>query len=121
MESIDILEDPRHALPDNRAFNLAEYSQKLFSMFGGEEENICLQFDNSLIGVVLDRFGLGVTIHKADESSFIINFDAFISPTLLGWIFEFGNKAKVVGPKSLIDQLREKAADCIGQYTNQRI
>ena len=119
MESIDIMEDPRHALPDNQAFNLAEYSQKLFSMFGGEEENICLQFDNSLIGVVLDRFGLGVTIHKEDENSFIINFDAFISPTLLGWIFEFGNKAKVVGPKSLIDQIREKAADCIGQYANQ--
>lgn len=118
MESIDILDESRQELPDNRAFNLTEYSQKLFSMFGGEEKTILLQFDNSLIGVVLDRFGLGLTIHKADTNSFIISFDAFVSPTLLGWIFEFGDKVKVLGPHVLIDLLRKKAEECIGQYAN---
>lgn len=116
MESIEILKDLRHELPDNKTFNLAEYSKKLFNMFGGEEENIRLQFDNSLIGVVLDRFGNNITIRKADEHSFIVCFSAFVSPTLLGWIFEFGDKVKVLGPKSLIEQFRHKAETCLGQY-----
>ena len=39
-------------------------------MFGGKEEKIKLQFDNSLIGIVLDRFGKDVMIRRADENSF---------------------------------------------------
>lgn len=116
MESIRMLENPRKKLPDSKAFNLTEYTRKLFSMFGGTEERILLQFDNSLIGVVLDRFGKSVAIREADEHSFIADFNAFVSPTLLGWIFEFGDKVKVISPKILIAQLKQKTKECMGQY-----
>lgn len=116
MEEIEILGEPRHELPDNRKFNLTEYSKKVFNMFGGDEEHITLRFDNSLIGVVLDRFGKEIAIRPADENSFIIQFDAFISPTLLSWIFEFGDKVKILEPESLIGKLRQKADESLSQY-----
>lgn len=118
MENIEILELPRHELPDNATFNPAEYSKKVFSMFGGKEEKIKLQFDNSLIGVVLDRFGKDVVIRKADENSFIISINALISPTLLGWIFEFGSKVRILGPESLIVMFRQQMEESLAQYRN---
>jgi predicted DNA-binding transcriptional regulator YafY len=121
MEDIEICDERRIEPPDKKVFNLAEYSKKVFNMFGGEEEKIKLQFDNSLIGVVLDRFGKSVTIHKGDNESFIINVDALISPTLLGWIFEFGDKVKILAPDSLIKKLRQKAGESLSQYGNGKI
>lgn len=116
MESIEVLELSRHELPDKEIFNPAEYSKKVFNMFGGKEEKIKLQFENSLIGVVLDRFGKGVMIRKADENSFIINVDALISPTLLGWLFEFGKLVKILEPEDLIEKFRQQAEESLVQY-----
>ncbi len=116
MESIEMLKEKRETLPDNREFNLAEYSKKVFSMFSGEEENLRLRFDSSLIGVVLDRFGSEIMVSKDGESGFTINVRAFVSPTLLGWIFGFGDKVKVLAPESLKQTLREKAEECAAQY-----
>lgn len=117
MESIEMMECRREALPDNKDFNLAEYSKKVFSMFSGEEENIRLHFDNSLIGVVLDRFGSDVMVSKDGENGFTVNIRAFVSPTLLGWIFGFGENVKVLAPESLKQLLREKAEACARLYT----
>jgi predicted DNA-binding transcriptional regulator YafY len=113
MENIQLLETPARELPDGGEFDVAEYSRKLFGMFGGEEERIRLQFDNSLIGVVLDRFGMDADIKRADEQSFIVTFRAFVSPTLLGWIFEFAGKVRVLEPESLKQKLCRKAEECL--------
>jgi predicted DNA-binding transcriptional regulator YafY len=118
MENIEFLDTERHSLPNEKAFNLAEYSKKMFSMFGGKEEHIRLQFDNSLIGVVIDHFGKNVTVHKPDKSSFIISVNAFVSPTLLGWLFSFGNKVKILEPASLIEKLHQMADESLSQYKN---
>lgn len=120
MESIEMLEEKRFMLP-NKTFDLAEYSKKVFNMFGGDEEKVKLKFDNSLIGVVLDRFGTDVTIRRADENSFLIVVDAFVSPTLLGWLFEFGDKVKVMAPESLVEKLHEKINESLSQYEYKKI
>ena len=85
-------------------------------MFGGEEERLTLEFDNSLIGVVLDRFGKEFTIFKKHENSFIVHINVFVSPILLGWIFSFGDKVKILSPESLIGKLREMTLGCLSQY-----
>jgi predicted DNA-binding transcriptional regulator YafY len=119
MENIELLDTPARELPEGE-FDVAEYSRKLFGMYGGEEELIRLQFDNSLIGVVLDRFGMDADIQKADEHSFVVTFHAFVSPTLLGWIFEFTGKVKVLEPESLKQKLRMKAMECLKMNSDDR-
>jgi len=94
MESIAILEEKRLVPPNKMGFNTAEYSKKVF------------------IGVVLDCFGKEVFISKAGQNSFIVTIDAFISPPLLGWLYSFGNKVKVLAPKSLIETMRKSALEC---------
>ncbi|MBA1334296.1 MAG: hypothetical protein HPY66_2145 [Firmicutes bacterium] len=72
MTDIEMTDQIRAKLPDNEHFNIAEYSKKVFNMFGGEEETVKLRFDNSLVNVVIDRFGKDITIEKADENYFAV-------------------------------------------------
>jgi len=114
-----ILEEKRQLPPNKTGFNTAEYSKKVFNMFGGKEARIKLQFDNSLIGVVLDRFGKEISIYKADGNSFIVTLDAFMSPPLLGWLFSFGAKVTVLAPESLIHAMRKNALECASCYNKE--
>lgn len=71
MTDIEIMDTTRVKLPDGEQFNVAEYSRKVFNMFGGEEETVKIQFDNSLANVVIDRFGKDITLEKVDENNFV--------------------------------------------------
>jgi predicted DNA-binding transcriptional regulator YafY len=117
MENVKILEQKRQKLPDDKEFDPAEYSKRVFGMYAGREEKISLQFDNSLIGVALDRFGQDISIIPADENSFIINVHAYISPTFLGWLFGFGRKVRILSPESLVDEFTGFCRESLTLYT----
>jgi predicted DNA-binding transcriptional regulator YafY len=114
MESIEILSKEQFTV--NKEFNLTEYLKKVFSMFGGEEQSIKLQFGNSLIGVVFDRFGKNVRINKIDDNSFSITVNVAVSNSFLGWLFQFGDKVKIVSPDSLINKFRQLTLSIQGLY-----
>lgn len=77
----------------------------MFQMFGGEETNVSIQFDNDLVGVVFDRFGTDIPIIKSDENHFVCHVRVAVSPQFLSWIISFGQKAKILSPDSVIDEL----------------
>lgn len=39
----------------------------LFGMFGGREEKVNLEFENHLVGVMIDRFGQDIMIMSKDN------------------------------------------------------
>lgn len=90
--------------------------RSLYSMYGGEEETVQIQFDNSLINVVIDRFGERVICHQNSENTFYINADVQISPTFWGWLFQFGNKAKILGPSQIAVMAQEKIKELSDMY-----
>ncbi|HOV25663.1 MAG TPA: WYL domain-containing protein [Pseudobacteroides sp.] len=116
MTNIEIIDQPRTILPDNEQFNIAEYSKKVFNMFGGEEETVRLQFDNSLVNTVIDRFGKDVTLDKVDDSSFSIRINVAISSTFFSWIAQFGNKVKILSPESVIEKYQNSIQEILEQY-----
>ena len=67
---IELSKNNRYLPEDLKNFNVADYSKKIFNMFSGENETVQMQFDNSLINVVIDRFGKDVFISKKNENSF---------------------------------------------------
>lgn len=95
MERVELLDDRRFQMPD---FNAAEYSKTVFGMFGGEDERVTMRFDDSLAGVVIDRFGAG-TNFACDEGSFSVSVRLRVSPNFFGWLCQFGDKAEIVGPR----------------------
>lgn len=86
--------------------DVEKYCTRIFSMFQGEEKLVKLQFDNDLASVVFDRFGIDVKIRERNKHSFIIEEEIMMSPTFLSWLFQFGTKAKILGPNEVIESAR---------------
>lgn len=112
MEDIEITEQDCH----KEDLNIAEYTKKVFSMYGGKEETVRIQFDNSLLGVVIDRFGKDTITYKVDEKSFIAILSVELSPPLWGWIFQFGNKVKIVSPEKVRAEFVEYLGKVVDNY-----
>lgn len=105
MEMIELTEDDR--VLSDKPFDLSSYSKTMFRMFGGEETDVSIEFENELVGVVFDRFGTDISIVKKDANHFICHSKVAVSPQFLSWIISFGNRAKIISPKSVIDELYE--------------
>ena len=119
MLNIQLLEEKREELPQGMAFHLGDYSKKMFNMFAGEEQQIELQFDNSLIGVVIDRFGGDVPVVRVDENSFLIHITASVSPTFLAWVFSFGDRVRILSPKSLAERFQSMLQEQLSRYEDR--
>lgn len=102
-------------LPDPH-FNATKYTEKLFHMFSGEEYLVEIEFDASLINVVIDRFGRGVNIRPAGDNSFRISTQAIISDGLVGWLLTWGSDAKVLTPPSLVERMKIEAEKLFNKY-----
>ncbi len=114
MDAITITEEKRTMPPED--FDLSAYAKSVFSMFGGEETKIKIEFDNSLVGVVFDKFGTDISIIKSDESHFTCNVNVAVSPQFLAWVMSFGNKAKIISPENVIEDLKKLLKEINSAY-----
>lgn len=105
MDNIELCNEKRD-LPE-KEFDLSEYTKSVFSMFGGKAVNVSVKFENSLAGVVFDRFGTDVPTMRVDENHFVCNLNVAVSPVFLGWLVGFGSKAEILSPDFVIDEMKE--------------
>lgn len=107
ISSAAILADRADACPSG--FDPSMYARSLFGMFGGIAYQATLRFDNSLIGVALDRFGSDIPINSSGQS-FTTTVNVVASPVFMGWMLQLGEKAEIVGPPELREQMRKHIA-----------
>ncbi|MGN0481524.1 MAG: helix-turn-helix transcriptional regulator [Lachnospiraceae bacterium] len=100
-------------LPDNvvandvsRMFNGAEYTRKHFGMFAGQDTSVTLLCDNSMAGVIFDRFGTDVMLFPQDGDRFKVNVRVSVSPQFFGWVFSMRGKVIISSPKEVADEMR---------------
>ncbi|MBD5495450.1 MAG: WYL domain-containing protein [Lachnospiraceae bacterium] len=97
-------------------FDIADYANKTFSMYGGKEESVTIQLENHLIGVVMDRFGQDVSIRVRDEEHFSVRVTVAISGQFFGWLTGLGAGAKLIAPESVVMQYQEFIDGIIKNY-----
>lgn len=115
MIRVRILDERRETDGSGNDFDMALYSQKAFNMYGGEAMNVRILADNSLAGVVIDRFGTDVTIlNHGDKFEFCTK--VMISPTFYSWVLGFGNKMKILSPDSVAKEAEEIARQVLEVY-----
>lgn len=116
MVELDVMKRPREGKELFARFDLASYSQKVFGMFGGEEEELRLVCKNDLIGVMIDRFGKDICIHPVDEDSFAVTVKVNVSQQFFGWLFALGNKVKIESPVRVVMQFEDQMRVVWGCY-----
>ena len=99
MENISVCDEERSGTEIK--FDPASYARKTFSMFSGEEKLVKMRFDNSLINVVFDRFGMDITPFKDSVSHFTITAKVSVSHQFFGWIASLGGRAEIIFPKDV--------------------
>ncbi len=114
MLELEVMREKREGGEDFCKFDITDYTKKIFGMFDGEEELVTLQFENNLAGVVIDRFGRGVTFFSVDENHFEIKVKVAVSRQFLGWVIALGDGVEVTSPESVIERIR-KIGEEIGQ------
>lgn len=87
--------------------DIAQYTEQVFKMYGGPQEDVTLQFDHSLIGVVYDKFGENIKMIRINESNCVATVKVQISPTFWGWIFQFAGKMKIISPNPVIEEYKK--------------
>lgn len=117
MGNIRVLEEEKREGVDLfECFDIADYANKTFGMFGGAEEMVTLQFHNSLIGVVMDRFGKEVSVRKREEDTFSVRVKVAVSGQFFGWLTGLGEKVKIIAPEDTVRQYREYIENIIQNY-----
>jgi predicted DNA-binding transcriptional regulator YafY len=105
MSDIKILDEKREKAPSG--LNLSEYLGSTFSMFSGSDTEAVLEFDNSLINAVIDRFGVKTKISPAGDDRFAVTVHIKATAPFFGWLFQFGDKASIQGPPELKKQYKK--------------
>lgn len=119
MEKIAALDSPRDGSAIFEKFNIAKYAKSVFSMFGGEECEVKLSVDNSLAGVIADRFGSDVYIIKESETSFLVTVSVILSPQFYAWLFGFGTKIRIISPEKAIYDYKTKIKELLSFYYSE--
>ena len=88
-------------------------TEQTFKMFNGKAVKAVLEFDNSLMGSVYDKFGEKIDVTRIDARTCRVNVIVRVSPTFWGWLFGFGNKMRIISPKVLIDEYLKRCIDII--------
>lgn len=119
---VDRMEDiqPGEVHPPNeqrQQFRVETYTQGRFSMFGGEKVLAALEFRDTLAGAVMDRFGRSAAMESADQPGwFRLWTDIVVSPPFWGWLFQFGDAARVASPPELVTAAGEEARRLAAMY-----
>lgn len=116
MQKIEILKETRDGEEVFKNFDMAIFAKNTFGMYGGKIDKVTMEFDNRLIGVVMDRFGTDVIIQKVDESHFRVRCDVRVSGQFYGWIAGLGPDVKIVHPESVVDGFREFVRGILDRY-----
>ncbi len=109
MDSVEVIQEDCSEKAINLRDQVAEYTEQAFKMFGGQIEDIVLEFDRSLIGVVYDRFGESTKMMQTSDSKCVASVRVQVSPVFWGWLFQFAGSMTVLSPSHLAEEYKSRA------------
>ena len=105
MRNIEVSRKRRDGKEAFKKLDLASYTRKTFNMVGGEEISVKLEFDNGLVGVMIDCFGKDISIRPAKKEGWsVTTVNVAISDQFFGWVFSFGTWMKIISPKKIVEE-----------------
>lgn len=116
MLKIDITETKRDGKDKFDGFDIAKYNKQTFGMFAGEETDLILDVDNSMVGVILDRFGVDIPVRDISEELCRARVKVNVSNQFFAWLCGLGTKVKIVEPLSVAEDYRKYLKNITKMY-----
>lgn len=106
-------------IPMPKDFDLNEFTKSVFFMYGGDKVQVNLRCENGLMKTIIDRFGEDVTTLAYDMKSFRVVVDVEASPTFYGWVFGFGGRIEILGPKNIKEEFEQMVVETFNKISKQ--
>ena len=108
MDQVEVVEES--VLSDEaleKINGVAEFTEQAFKMYGGELEDVLIQFDRALIGPVIDKFGEDTPMMTVNETTCAATVHVQVSKTFFGWLAQFADQMKIISPDNVKEQYKE--------------
>ena len=109
---------PNKRVPPPEGFDIRDYTDKVFRMYGGPEEKVTLRCDPEILDQVIDRFGDGIEL-KPGKKHFTVTVPVSLSTAFYAWVFQFVGKMSIVCPEHVREAyagfLQEALDDVLGE------
>ena len=109
MDAVTVIQEPISEKAVTLRQEMANYTEQVFKMYSGQQEDVVLEFQDSLIGVVFDKFGESTPMMRVGQDKCVATVRVRVSPTFWGWLFQFAGEMRVLSPQWVIDGYREQA------------
>lgn len=107
----------KEASSERSTFDKAEYKNKTFNMYEGDKDiRVTLTCDNSMIGVILDRFGTDIMIVAKGDKKFDARVEVSLSNQFYGWVTGIGDRIKITAPDEARQGYKEFLLKVLEQY-----
>ena len=110
--SLSVLEEAATPLE----FDAPSFARKTFSMYGGEDVNVVLRGKESLVGTLIDHFGIDIFLHPEAPGYFKAGVMVSVSPTFFGWIMGLGDGIEILKPCWVREAFKEHVQKVLQIY-----
>ncbi len=114
MMQMKISDYPRRGQDAYDAIDFSAYSRGLFGMFGGTPQPITLRCENTLAGIVLERFGMEPTFFPCEDGkSFQVTVRVVPCDLFYAWVIGFCGRMQITSPEWARDELKKMALQAL--------
>jgi predicted DNA-binding transcriptional regulator YafY len=96
----------KDAVPKPDDFDLAAYTKSVYQMYDGPMMDVTLKCQNTMMKVIIDRFGEDVHTKIYDSQYFTASISVSASKTFYGWVFSLDGTVKIIAPKEAVEEYR---------------
>ena len=106
MKDVSFTGEAREGEEEFKKIDLKTYTQRVFSMFGGDPKTVSFRCINKLLDVMIERFGKEASYVKVDDRHFIVSAKVEISNQFFGWVLGFGKEVKLIAPDDVVEKFK---------------
>ncbi len=119
MLDIQLTEEPCVKNERIASFDIEEFRKCSFGMFKGSMTSATLLVQEGAMSGVLDRFGKDVRLGTPCGQYARVHVNVMESPTLFGWLAQFGTAVRLEAPAHLVCAYRRYLEEIIGSYPSK--
>ena len=116
MKNIRILDEKSDPL--EKSFDPQAYARNKVFMHGGEDINVQLRCNNSVLDHVIEQFGTGISIVPRENEQ----FDTMVKTTRQGivyWSMQYMENVEILSPENIRNEFIEKLQKTLKKYNKE--
>ena len=106
----------RERVPEPEDLHIQKYTERVFRMYDGLEEEVHLRCQHQILDQMIDKFGPGIELSNITSETFDFSVPVSISGTFFAWVFQYVGEMVIIAPahiRKAYTEYLQKALDSV--------